>query len=109
MGRGHGESPRAIEIRRAGQADAATIATMLFEAFVEYEGLYTPGGFAATTLQAEQVLARMREGPVWLAFREAKVLGTVAAVIKGRSVYMRGRAVLPAAGGLRIGSRLLRQ
>jgi GNAT superfamily N-acetyltransferase len=82
---------------------------MLFEAFVEYEGLYTPGGFAATTLKAEQVLARMREGPVWLAFREAKVLGTVAAVIKGRSAYMRGMAVLPEARGLRVGSRLLEQ
>src|SRR5579862_8842211 len=94
MGRGHGESLPEIEIRRAGQADAAMIAEVLFESFVEYEGLYTPGGFAATTLQTEQVLARMTEGPVWLAFREAKVLGTVAAVIKGRSAYMRGMAVL---------------
>jgi GNAT superfamily N-acetyltransferase len=51
----------------------------------------------------------MREGPVWLAFREARVLGTVAAVIKGRSAYMRGMAVLPAARGLRVGSRLLEQ
>src|SRR5579862_2959357 len=51
----------------------------------------------------------MTEGPVWLAFREAKVLGTVAAVIKGRSAYMRGMAVLPAARGLRVGVRLVEQ
>lgn len=76
---------------------------------MEFEGLYTPDGFAATTLKAELVLARMTEGPVWLAFREGKVLGTVAAVINGRSVYMRGMAVLPAARGWRVGSRLLEQ
>lgn len=109
MGREYQESSPEIEIRSAGQADASAIAAVLFEAFVEYEGLYTPGGFAATTLKTEQVLGRMREGPVWLAVREGTVLGTVAAVINGRSAYMRGMAVLPAARELRVGSRLLEQ
>lgn len=109
MGHGHAGSQPEIEIRRAGQADAATIAAVLFESFAEYKALYTRGGFAATTLKTEQVLARMSEGPVWLAFRDAKVLGTVAAMIKGRAAYMRGMAVLPAARGSRVGVCLVEQ
>lgn len=109
MGCGHGKSPTEIKIRRAGQEDAATIARVLFESFVEYESLYTPGGFAATAMKAEKVLMRMTEGPVWLASRDAEVLGTVAAVVRGRSAYMRGMAVLPAARGLRVGVRLVEQ
>ena len=50
-------------------------------------------------LGTDQVLARMQEGPVWVALREGAVLGTVAAVVKGESVYIRGMAVLPSARG----------
>jgi GNAT superfamily N-acetyltransferase len=98
-----------IRIRQAGPQDAGTIANVLYESFVEYEGLYTREGFLATTPSADQILARMREGPVWIAFREATMLGTVAAVIKGQSAYMRGMAVLPAARGFRVGAQLLEQ
>ncbi|HET9306399.1 MAG TPA: GNAT family N-acetyltransferase [Candidatus Sulfotelmatobacter sp.] len=83
------------------------MATVLHKSFVEFEPLYTRQGFAATTPDAAQVVARMREGPVWLAFRNAEVLGTVAAVLKGESAYIRGMAVLPAARRLRVGARLL--
>lgn len=98
-----------IRIYLAGPADATAIAKVLHESFVEYEALYTRAGFAATALSAEQILARMREGPVWLASREDRVLGTVAAVIKGQSAYMRGMAVLPGVRGLGVGVRLLEQ
>jgi hypothetical protein len=53
-----------VEVRLAGPEDAAVIAAVLHASFVEFKALYTDGGFAATTLGAEQVLARMREGPV---------------------------------------------
>jgi GNAT superfamily N-acetyltransferase len=96
-----------IRIRRAGLEDAGVVTNVLHEAFMEYENLYTREGFAATALNADAILARMREGPVWLACDEAKVLGTVAAMIKGRSAYMRGMAVLPSARGLGVGARLL--
>ena len=98
-----------IRIRRAVPEDARDIAEVLHESFVEHESLYTRGGFAATTPNAEQILARMREGPVWLALREDRVLGTVAAMIKEQSAYMRGMAVLPNARGFRVGARLLEQ
>ena len=98
-----------LEVRRAEIEDAAVIAALLRESFVEFKSLYTDGGFAATTPGPEQVLARMREGPVWLALREGKVVGTVAAVVRDQSVYVRGMAVLPAARGSGAGAALLQQ
>src|ERR1700693_3410438 len=98
-----------VEVRRAGPEDAAVIAAVLHGSFVEFKALYTEGGFAATALGAGQVLTRMQEGPVWMALREGAVLGTVAAVVKDESVYLRGMAVLPAARGSGTGARLLQQ
>jgi GNAT superfamily N-acetyltransferase len=97
------------EIRLAETGDAAAISRVLFEAFVEFKPLYTDGGFAATALGAEQILIRMQEGPVWVAVRDGVALGTVAAMVKGESVYIRGMAVLPAARGLGAGAALLRE
>jgi GNAT superfamily N-acetyltransferase len=96
-------------IRRAGPEDADAIARVLHASFIEFRALYTDGGFAATALDAEQVLARLREGPMWVALREEVVLGTVAAVARNESVYIRGMAVLPAARGSGAGARLLQQ
>lgn len=96
-----------IEIRRAGPEDAPVIATVLHESFVEFRTLYTDGGFSATALGNDQILARMLEGPVWVAQREGAMLGTVAAVVKGDSIYIRGMAVLPNARGSGAGTRLL--
>ena len=97
-----------LEVRLAGPDDAPAIAAVLRASFLEFKSLYTEGGFVATTPGAEQVLARMREGPVWLALREGVVMGTVAAVVIDESVYLRGMAVLPAARGSGAGTALLR-
>jgi GNAT superfamily N-acetyltransferase len=99
----------AVQIRRAEADDAAAISAVLYESFVEFRALYTDGGFAATALGAEQILLRMQEGPVWVALLEGAVLGTVAAVVEGESVYVRGMAVLPAARGMGAGAALLRE
>jgi GNAT superfamily N-acetyltransferase len=98
-----------FEIRRATPNDAAAIANVLHESFAAFKQLYTDGGFAATTPTAEHVLIRMREGPVWVALHDGVMSGTVAAVVKGRSVYIRGMAVLPSARGYGTGAALLRQ
>ncbi|MFY9791983.1 MAG: GNAT family N-acetyltransferase [Candidatus Sulfotelmatobacter sp.] len=95
------------EIRLAAPEDAPAIANLLHESFAAFEPLYTEGGFNATTPTAEKVLERLQEGPVWLALREGQVLGTVAIVVKGRSGYVRGMAVLPSARGTGIGAELL--
>jgi len=96
-----------IEIRRAEPDDAAEIVRVLHAAFVEFEPLYTPQGFAATVLDAEQVLRRMTEGPAWIALLGDEVVGSVAAIEKNESVYVRGMAVVPAARGSGAGGRLL--
>ena len=98
-----------LEIRGASPEDAAAIAAVLYESFVEFKSLYTDGGFAATVLDPQQVLKRMLEGPIWIALREGVVVGTVAAVIKGASVYIRGMAVLPSARGSGTGAALLQR
>lgn len=98
----------AVTIRRAGPEDASAIARVLYEAFVEFRALYTDGGFAATALRAEEIPIRLQEGPVWVALRDGAVAGTVAAVVKGTSVYVRGMAVLPGARGSGVGAALLR-
>ena len=96
-----------VEIRRAELADCAAIASVLFEAFVEFKPLYTDRGFAATTPDAQQIGIRMREGPVWVALRDAVTIGTASAVQKSESIYIRGMAVVPGARGSGAGSRLL--
>ena len=75
--------------------------------FVEYEPLYTPEGFAATAITGEQIIARMSEGPVWLAVRDEEIVGTVSVVAKAESLYLRGMAVLPLARWRGIGAFLL--
>lgn len=98
-----------IYILQAEPPDAEAVAQVLFESFAEYEGLYTRESFVATTPNASQILVRIREGPVWIAFRDTTVLGTAAAVVKEKSVYMRGMAVLPEARGFGVGARLIEQ
>jgi GNAT superfamily N-acetyltransferase len=79
----------------------------LYEAFVEFEPLYTPGGFRATTPTGDNIRARWSEGPVWVALAGDAVVGTVAAVVKGESLYVRSMAVLPSARGQNAGGLLL--
>jgi GNAT superfamily N-acetyltransferase len=98
-----------LVIRRAGPADDQAIAEVLYQSFLEFKPLYSDCGFAATTPGADQMLVRMREGPVWVALRQSVVVGTVAAMVKGESIHIRGMAVLPAARGSGAGAALLKQ
>src|SRR5438094_883457 len=100
---------RNITIRFATTNDAEAIASLLLESFVEYEPLYTPEGFAATAITGEQIIARISEGPVWVAMRKEEIVGTVSVVAKAESLYIRGMAVLPAARWRGIGALLLTQ
>ena len=98
-----------IEIRLALADDAPAIATVLHESFVEYKASYTDRGFNATTPTSDQLLNRMKEGPMWVALQAEAIVGTVAAVNQGEALYIRGMAVLPAARGQKVGELLLRQ
>jgi ribosomal protein S18 acetylase RimI-like enzyme len=101
-------NPR-LQIRAAALADIKSIASVLAESFAEFKSAYTPKAFAATTPTAEQIRARWNEGPIWIAVSNRAVVGTVAAVVKQDSLYVRSMAVLPAARGRKIGLFLLRE
>ena len=96
-----------IRIRRADFRDAPAIALLLAEAFSEYRPLYTPAGYEATVIANQQVINRIKEGPVWIAMWDELVAGTISVVPKGESLYIRGMAVAPSARGQRIGKMLL--
>jgi putative acetyltransferase len=89
--------------------DAPSIASALHESFVEYESLYTPEGYAATTPESGQIQDRIKEGPVWVVQVGDAVVGTVSVVPKGEALYVRGMAILPTARGQGIGEMLLSQ
>ena len=97
-----------IQIRIAALDDVEFIASVLRESFAEFEPVYTPQAFAATTPDGDRIRARWREGPVWVAVSDGAVVGTVAAVVGPDSIYVRSMAVLPAARGLNIGQLLLK-
>ena len=96
-----------IQIRIAGPDDAPSIASVLYDSFVEYKSSYTSQGFAATTPTADLIQSRTLEGPLWVVSLDQAIVGTVSVVPKGESLYIRGMAVLPNARGLKIGELLL--
>ena len=97
------------EIRLSQPFEAGHVAAVLRESFADYEALYTPRGFAATTPTIEQVLERFKEGPIWVAVLGSEIVGTVAAVLNADHLYVRGMAVLPVARGKRAGDLLLEE
>ncbi|MBS1786844.1 MAG: GNAT family N-acetyltransferase [Acidobacteria bacterium] len=97
-----------LTIRMADAADAATIALVLHQSFAEFEALYSPEAFAATISSPGKILDRLSEGPVWVAELDGAIVGTVSAVAKASSLYIRGMAVDPTAQGRKVGYELLR-
>ena len=98
-----------VVVRRAHAHEATEVASVLQLAFAVYESLYTKEGYAATTPKPSTILTRMREGPLWIAVRDKRIVGTASAVFKETGVYVRGMAVVPAARGLGVGRLLLEE
>jgi GNAT superfamily N-acetyltransferase len=94
-------------VRRASIGECDTIASLLLAAFESYRPLYTPAAFAATTPTPGQLRRRWHEGPVWIALEGERSVGTVSAVVREASLYMRSMAVHPASRGGGCGRRLL--
>jgi ribosomal protein S18 acetylase RimI-like enzyme len=101
------ERQSSVQIRLATADEAASIASVLREAFMEYESLYTAEAFAITTPTPAEIEQRWNEGPVWSALKDGRVVGTVAAVAKDDALYIRSMAVLPNARGHGVGKILL--
>ena len=103
------QSASEVQVRRAATDDAAWVASVLRQAFAEYEPLYTEQAYAATTPGVCEIAARMGPGPVWVAVYREQIVGTGSAVPKPEGIYIRGMAVIPSARGLGIGRRLLEE
>lgn len=97
-----------VQIRRAVAADAQAIATILREAFSEFVSDYTPQAFAVITPPAEEIAGRFEEGPVWVASKDGKPVGTVSALPEPEWLYIRSMAVLPNVQGRGIARMLMR-
>jgi GNAT superfamily N-acetyltransferase len=98
-----------IRTRRAIADEAASIASVLHQAFIEYKSLYTAAAFAITTPKPVEIEQRWNEGPAWSALKDGRLVGTVAAVTKGDALYIRSMAVVPSARGQGIGKILLEE
>jgi N-acetylglutamate synthase-like GNAT family acetyltransferase len=96
-----------MTIRLAEEHDAEAISATLQAAFAEFETLYTPAAFSATTPTTDQILERFAEGPIWIAEVSDMIVGTVATVPQDTDVYIRSMAVRPEARGSGIGAGLL--
>jgi N-acetylglutamate synthase-like GNAT family acetyltransferase len=46
---------------------------------------------------------------LWVALQQGVIVGTIAAVVKNKDIYVRGMAILPDARGKRLGRLLLEQ
>lgn len=105
------QSQSAIDvlIRNALMDECSAIASVLRQAFIEYEPYYTPAGFAATTPSSDQTRERWSEGPVWVAVQNGNIVGTVAVVPKSSGLYIRSMAVHPIARGQGIAGQLLNE
>lgn len=96
-----------VIIQNASIADAPCISKVLLDSFIQFKSFYTPEAFAATTVSADEVLKRLKEGNVWVAVKDEHIMGTVAVVKQGNDLYIRRMAVLPEARGLQIGWKFL--
>ena len=96
-------------VRVASRSDARAIASLLLAAFTEFRELYTPEAFASTVQPESGILARMEEGPVWVAEKGSAIVGTASAIPAVEHLMVRGMAVSPEARGSGIAKVFLQQ
>ena len=102
-----GHASTIVMIRLARRNDSTAIAGVLLDAFAEFEALYTPAGYRATTPSVAEIDARFDEGPIWVVERDAEMVGTGAVLARTNGLYVRSMAVRPTDRGLRSGEKLL--
>jgi GNAT superfamily N-acetyltransferase len=96
-----------MQIAIASQSDVEDIASVLLAAFRDFEALYTPDAFRATTPDATRISERLAEGPTWIARLGTVAVATVSAVERPEDVYIRSMAVVPNARGTGVARLLL--
>jgi GNAT superfamily N-acetyltransferase len=98
-----------IAVRHARAGDAAGILACLAEACEPFRHEYSEAAFADTVLDPESLQARMGAMTVFVAERDGRIVGTIAARADVEDGHLRGMAVLPSAQGGGVGRRLLRR
>ena len=96
-----------VEILRASETDAEAISELIREAFGPFESEYTPDAFEYTTPGADIIRERFGEGPIWGAFENEVMVGTVSGLPEPDRFYIRSMAVSPSAQGRGVGQTLL--
>lgn len=86
----------AAQIRRATRADADAISAVLRLAFAPHRADYTDTAWEVATPDEQTVVARLAEGPTWVAESDGEIVATLSAVA-GDEVTLRSLAVLPGA------------
>ncbi len=97
-----------LRIRRAKPGNCLSIAYVLRKSFDEYRSSYTPEAFEATTPDADLIRMRLKEGPIWIALSYGRIVGTISAVPRSETLYIRSMAVTPTVKGQGIGNKLLK-
>jgi L-amino acid N-acyltransferase YncA len=96
-----------VDVRLAKAEDAPAIEAVLSQSFEEYKSSYTDAAFEAATPSQKIILERMEEGPTWVAEQKGKIVGTISAIPRGRTLVLRAMAVSPAEQGRALGRLLL--
>ena len=102
------EAPaREIEIRRAVPYEAEAISLLIRQAFEPFASQYTAEAFEYTTPNADKIRERFAEGPIWAAFENDVMVGTVSGLPDSDRFYIRSMAIKPSAQRSGIGQKLL--
>ena len=96
-----------ISVRRAAPGDEEAIAALILAAFAPFRDEYTAGAFEYTTPTAAAIRPRFEEGPIWIAEKNGKAVGTVSGMPDGDRFYIRSMAIRPSEQRGGIGQRLL--
>ena len=96
-----------VLVRLAAPDEAATVADLIYEAFVPFRSQYTDGAFDYTTPNADAIRPRFDEGPIWIAELNGEAVGTVSGMRDGERFYIRSMAIKPSAQRGGIGQKLL--
>ncbi|MDP4265316.1 MAG: GNAT family N-acetyltransferase [Bacteroidota bacterium] len=94
-------------IRMAVREDAADIAALLYESFIEHKSQYTEKAFAATTPGQEEIEDRIDKKIVWVAVCDNINTGTVSIWPRKEILHIRSMAVRPSARGKGIATALM--
>jgi ribosomal protein S18 acetylase RimI-like enzyme len=95
-------------IRVATATDAGDITGLLRVAFHAHRESYPPEAWHSATQGPLAIIARLEEGPVWVAYLGDRLVGTLSAIVTPGALHLRSLAVDPAARRNGVAARLLR-